>query len=75
MNHSKNITHLKNGENAIIKEFTDGFIACKLMAMGLLVGTPIILVRKLPFESGYYIKSKNHYIGLRNKEAMHIIIK
>ncbi len=72
---TKNITHLKKGEDAIVKEFTNGFIACKLMAMGLLIGTPISFIRKAPFGGAFYIKTKNHFIGLRVNEAQSIIIE
>jgi ferrous iron transport protein A len=71
---SKNLTHLKDGEDAIIKEFTNGYIACKLMAMGLLSGTSVIMVRKSPFGGAYYIKSNDHVIGLRNNEAEHVLL-
>ena len=74
MANSRNITHLSIGENAIIQEFTNGHIACKLMAMGLLPGSSILLVRKSPFGGAYYIRAKSHYIALRDLEARHVIL-
>jgi ferrous iron transport protein A len=71
---SRNITHLKKGENAIIGEFSNGFVACKLMAMGLLPGSAIFMVRRSPFGGAYYIRAKNHYIALRIHEAQNVLL-
>lgn len=70
----KNITQLQIGENAIIGEFSNGFVACKLMAMGLLPGSAILLVRKSPFGGAYYIRAKNHYVALRSYEAENVLL-
>ncbi len=69
-----NITQLKIGESAIIAEFSNGFVACKLMAMGLLPGSAIFLMRKAPFGGAYYIKTKNHYVALRTNEAKNVLL-
>ena len=71
---ARNITQLQVGENAIIGEFTNGFVACKLMAMGLLPGSAILLVRKAPFGGAYYIRAKNHYVALRSQEAENVLL-
>ena len=75
MTPTRNITQLKIGENAVIMEFANGFVACKLMSMGLLAGTDFKLVRKAPFGGAYYIKTKNHIIGLRTDEATYVLTK
>ena len=74
MNNPKNITQLQIGENAIIVEFSNGYVACKLMAMGLLPGSPVSLMRKSPFGGAYYIKTKNHYVALRSNEAKSVLL-
>ena len=74
MNTAKNITNLHFGETAIISEFSDGYVACKLMAMGLLPGVGIILIRKSPFGGAYYIKARNHYVALRSNEAKSVLV-
>jgi len=71
---TKNITQLQIGESAIIGEFTNCHIACKLMAMGLLPGTEILLQRTAPFGGGYYVKTNNHYIALRSQEANNVLL-
>lgn len=74
MQGSKNITHLHIGENAVIREFSNGHVACKLMAMGLLPGSVILLVRRSPFGGAFYIRARNHYIALRTLEATHVLL-
>ncbi len=74
MNTTRNITHLQIGEIATISEFSNGYVACKLMAMGLLPGADISLVRKSPFGGAYYIKAKNHYVALRSIEAENVLL-
>lgn len=70
----KNITELQIGENAVISEFSNCHVACKLMAMGLLPGSFISLMRKAPFGGAYYIKAKNHYVALRSNEALSVLL-
>jgi ferrous iron transport protein A len=72
---ARNITQLQIGEDAVIMDFANGFVACKLMSMGLLAGTVFTLVRKAPFGGAYYIKTKNHIIGLRTDEAVYVLTK
>jgi ferrous iron transport protein A len=71
---TKNITQLNFGESAIISEFSNCQVACKLMAMGFLPGSDVMLVRKSPFGGAYYIKTKNHYVALRNFEAENVLL-
>ncbi len=74
MSSPKNITELQIGENAVIGEFSNCHVACKLMAMGLLPGSSISLMRKAPFGGAYYIKAKNHYVALRSNEALSVLL-
>lgn len=74
MDSPKNITELQIGSTAIIGEFSNGYVACKLMAMGLLPGSAISLMHKAPFGGAYYIKAKNHYVALRSNEAKNVLL-
>ncbi|HQG38398.1 MAG TPA: FeoA family protein [Chitinophagales bacterium] len=74
MGRAKNITHLKEGESAVIGEFSNYHIASKLMAMGLLPGSSISLQRSAPFGGAYYIKANNHYVALRSEEAKSVCL-
>jgi Fe2+ transport system protein FeoA len=55
------ITLLSAGQPAVIKSFSNHQLAAKLMAMGILPGTEIVMIRKSPFGGAYYIKAKNHW--------------
>lgn len=74
MDNPKNITELQVGSTAVISEFSNCHVACKLMAMGLLPGSVISLQRKSPFGGAFYIKSKNHYVALRSHEAQSVLL-
>jgi len=71
---AKNITQLKEGESAVIGEFSNDHIASKLMAMGLLPGSSISLQRSAPFGGAYYVKANNHYVALRSEEAKSVLL-
>jgi ferrous iron transport protein A len=66
------ITLLSAGQPAVIKSFSNHQLAAKLMAMGILPGTEIVMIRKSPFGGAYYIKAKNHLVALRKIEAFSI---
>lgn len=74
MSSNRNITNLQLGEEATISEFSNGHVASKLMAMGLLPGAGISLIRKSPFGGAYYVKAKNHYVALRSNEAENVLL-
>ncbi|HQV77658.1 MAG TPA: FeoA family protein [Chitinophagales bacterium] len=74
MNITRNITVLRIGEQAQIVDFANNLVARKLMAMGLLPGSSITLVRSAPFGGAFYIKSEHHYIALRKEEAKQVLI-
>lgn len=74
MSNPENISQLQIGETATIAAFANGYIACKLMAMGLLPGSPVSLLRKSPFGGAYYIKTKNHSVALRSNEAKNVLL-
>lgn len=74
MSKQKNITSLQIGEKAIVAQFSDARMASKLMAMGLLPGGEIGLIRRAPFNGAFYIKSFNHTIALRKEEAENVLL-
>lgn len=45
------------------------------MAMGILPGSRIELVRKSPLGGGWFVKVDNTYIALRKQEAACIVLK
>ena len=47
----------------------------RLMKMGLLVGTPIELIRFAPLGDPVEIKVRGYHLSLRRHEAEHILVK
>ena len=72
----KQLSKIKPGNSGLIDFFTDNVIANKLMAMGLLPGTSISLIRKTPLGNTLYIKANNQFLlALRKREAACIILR
>ncbi|NJN35402.1 MAG: ferrous iron transport protein A [Saprospiraceae bacterium] len=69
------LVNLKENEEGNILYFTDERTASKLIAMGVLPGKTLKLVRRVPFGGGLYVKIEEQNIGLREDEARHIYIK
>ena len=72
---TKSIIDLQLGNNGTISHFADIRIASRMMAMGVLPGTEIQLIRHAPFNGAYYLKVGDHPIALRQKEAACILLK
>ncbi|HKK77764.1 MAG TPA: FeoA family protein [Saprospiraceae bacterium] len=71
----KCITSLQRGQEGIVSHIGNERIAGKLMAMGILPGSMVRLIRKAPFGGGWYIKADNMTIALRREEAESIILR
>lgn len=68
-------TQLKTNEIGYISSFSNDELAGKFMAMGVLPGSTIQMVRKAPFGGAYYLKIDRHLIAVRKEEAECIILK
>lgn len=76
INSTKLLSTISPGRSGAIDRFTDNNIANKLIAMGLLPGSSVQLVRKTPLGNTLYIKANNHFfLALRKQEAACIILK
>jgi ferrous iron transport protein A len=69
------VVHLQKGGGGQISHFTNEHIAGKLMAMGVLPGSVVRVVRIAPFKGGYYLKVDGQNIVVRHDEASNIIMK
>ena len=69
------LTATMPGKGEMISHFINEQIASKLMAMGILPGSRIQLIRKSPLGGGWFVKVDNTYIALRKQEAACIILK
>lgn len=67
------VTQLKEGYGVRISHFTDERIAGKLMTMGVLPGSQLQVVRKAPFNGGYYLKVDGINVVVRHSEASSIM--
>lgn len=65
---------LQIGQVGTIKGFSRRSIASKLLAMGVLPGSRIELVRKAPFGGTYYVAVNDHFLALRYRELQSIHI-
>ena len=63
------------GTAGTVSHFNDSSIGSKLMAMGVLPGSQVRVVRKSPFGGGCYVKVDNFFLALRKEEADSIVLK
>lgn len=63
------------GEQGIVVGFTRTDLAATLLAMGVLPGSNIRLVRTTPFGSAVYVAIDQHFLALRKNEFEAIVIR
>lgn len=63
------------GLTTTVAGFTNDRLASKLMAMGILPGSTLKLVRKAPFGGAWYVAVDQQFIALRRQEAAAILVK
>jgi ferrous iron transport protein A len=70
------LSELPIGGTATIREFPKTSSASiRLREMGLLVGTPLTLVRTAPLGDPLEIKSRGYHLTLRKSEAEHVLVE
>ncbi len=72
---SKQLTVAMLGSSGIVAQFTNNQIGSKLLAMGVLPGNKIEVVREAPFGGGVIVKVDNNFLALRKQEAACILLK
>jgi len=71
-----NLADLKIGEKGEIVGFTDELLSLKLLEMGCLPGTEVILTHLAPFGDPIAIRVSGSYIlSMRREEAETMLIK
>lgn len=70
----KVVSDLKQKERGTILKFTDQILASRLVAMGILPGSQIEVLGKIPLRSGLYLRFDNQRVALRIKEAQSIVV-
>lgn len=66
---------LQVGQGGVVEGFKGAEFAAHLMAMGVLPGSRIRLVRKAPFGGAVYVEVDQQYIALRDLEFSAIAIR
>lgn len=70
-----NLSELKVGNSAVIREFTDDEIFIKLMEMGCIPGEEIRIEQVAPLGDPISISVAGYILSLRLDEAKHIIVE
>ena len=68
------VPQLLEKETRSIIGFTNDQVASKLMAMGILPGNLLRVVRIAPMSGGYYLKVNGQNFALRKSEAASIVV-
>ncbi len=68
-------TQLPIGRPGRIVQFADEQVGSKLMAMGILPGSRITVIRRAPFGGGYYVRVDNLVLALRKQEMENILCR
>ena len=70
------LSELAVGTTAVVREFPKtGAAFVRLREMGLLVGTPVTLVRTAPLGDPLEIKFRGYHLTLRKSEADHVKVE
>ena len=67
-----NASELKVGESGAIARISDDNMACKLLAMGVLPGKKVTLVRRAGWGDTLYLRVASHTLALRLSEAKQV---
>ncbi len=71
----RSLIQLLQGETGHIVSFLNDQIAGRFLAMGVLPGSRVEVVRVGPLAGGYYLKVDGRKIGVRKGEAASIVVK
>jgi ferrous iron transport protein A len=70
------LSDLPIGASAVVRDFPkSGSAFVRLREMGLLVGTPVTLVRAAPFGDPIEIVVRGYHLTLRKSEAEHVLVE
>ena len=70
------LSDLAVGASAVVRDFPkSGPAFVRLREMGLIVGTPVTLVRTAPLGDPLEIKVRGYHLTLRKSEADHVLVE
>ena len=64
-----------DGQEAVVKRFTNHHMASKLLAIGIIPDVKIKVIRRSPLGGALYLKMDDTFFAIRNQEAKNIIIE
>ncbi len=71
----KQLSQMKPGKAGFVAQFTNEQLGCKLLAMGVLPGSRVEIVREGAFGGSLYLKVDGNYLALRRQEAACILLR
>ena len=76
MSEQVTIASLETNEIATIKGYLNEQISqSRLVEMGLVPGTPVRMIKKIPLNGPVEIKVRGYYLSLRMKDALNVLVK
>ncbi len=71
----KSLADLKKGEKGVVVSFTDALMSLKLLEMGCLPNTEVMLCGKAPLGDPICIEIEGYHLSLRLKEASTVLLR
>ena len=71
---NRTVLGLDVGEEAVVRDFHEANVACKLLTIGIVPDAKISLIRKAPFGGAVCLKLGDTFIAVRNNEAKTILV-
>jgi len=69
------LSEMKENQEGILEKFEDDHLAVKMMAMGVLPGCRLTVIRKNAFGKTFYVRVDQMRLAIRKKEAECIVLK
>jgi ferrous iron transport protein A len=70
----RNLANLKIGEKGVVVGFTDELLSLKLLEMGVLPGSEVVISQIAPFGDPIAIKLSDYLLALRKDEAETVLV-
>ena len=71
----RTVLDLAIGEVGLVKSFDNLDCACKLLTLGILPKSKIVVIRRSPLGDALYLQLNGNKIALRNNEGAAILIE
>ena len=75
LNMYQHFSEMKEKQEGLLEKFEDDQLAVKMMAMGILPGSHLTVIRKNAFGNTFYVRVDQMRLAIRKKEAECIVLK